>query len=294
MKALRRARPVAEAPVDALLARADELARRWAIALVLARPLEQIGEVPLEDLAREAPALCEQAVRALQSDVELERMATPAAAGGPEESSPALRLGALAGVRDAGAVVEAMEALRGIVWDALLDELQAAPSAVPAIFDRSPVREVADLADRLSFVCATALAANLTRQPAVALHHETVPAAGARAAQDFDRSPAGSGKAVLVDEREDLPAPPRAWSRVPGPGRAPSLPPRAAQPPSAPGPRSDEERTHAHPRPWDTPLRANRGRGQPPETVLEGSAEEGDGPAMRITRRPSAPIDGSG
>jgi hypothetical protein len=294
MQPLRRARPVAEAPVDALVARADELARRWAIALVLARPLEQIGEVPLEDLAREAPALCEQAVRALQSDAELERMAAPAMAGGPEDSPPALRLGALAGVRDPGAVVQAVEALRGILWDALLDELRPPPSAVPAIFERSPLREVADLADRLAFVCATALAANLAQQPALALDHDTVPTARARVRNDFERSAAGTGKAVLVDEREDLPAPPRARSRVSGPGRAPSLPPRAAQPRSASAPRSDERRTQAHPRPWDTPLRANRGQGQPPETVIEGSGDEGNGPAMRITRRPSAPSDGPG
>src|ERR1700730_7850810 len=123
MQPSRCARPVADAPVEALLVRADELARRWAIALVVARPLEQIGEVPLEDLAREAPALCEQAVRALQSDAELERMATPAAPRGRENPAPSHRLGALAGAHDAGAAVEAVEALRGVLWDALLDEL---------------------------------------------------------------------------------------------------------------------------------------------------------------------------
>src|SRR5437870_4366683 len=39
-----RARAVAGAPVQPLLARTDELARRWAIALILALPLERIGE----------------------------------------------------------------------------------------------------------------------------------------------------------------------------------------------------------------------------------------------------------
>ncbi len=61
-------------PCDALLARAEELARSWAIALILVRPLAAIGELPLEELARDAPALCAQALRAVQSDVELERL----------------------------------------------------------------------------------------------------------------------------------------------------------------------------------------------------------------------------
>src|SRR2546427_5204130 len=71
-----RARAVAAAPVDALLARADELARRWAIALILALPLERIGEFPLESFARQAPLLCAHVVRALQSDADLERIAS--------------------------------------------------------------------------------------------------------------------------------------------------------------------------------------------------------------------------
>src|SRR5437660_1452122 len=59
-----RARAVAAAPVDALLARADELARRWAIALILSLPLERIGEFPLESFARQAPREPDAAARA--------------------------------------------------------------------------------------------------------------------------------------------------------------------------------------------------------------------------------------
>ena len=69
-----RARPVADAPVEALLARADDLARRWAIELILARPLAAMAEIPLEDLAREAPSLCAQVLRSLVSDAELQRL----------------------------------------------------------------------------------------------------------------------------------------------------------------------------------------------------------------------------
>src|SRR5947208_8063080 len=72
-----RARAVADAPVESLLERADELARRWAVALIVELPLQRIGEIPLDGFAREAPPLCAQFVRALQSDAELARLVAP-------------------------------------------------------------------------------------------------------------------------------------------------------------------------------------------------------------------------
>src|SRR5271154_5446268 len=106
-----RPRPVSEAPVENLIDRADDLARRWVIALILMRPLQRIGELPLEDLARAAPALCAQAIRALFSDAELDRLAGSCAAGSREESADAHELGKLAGARDAEEAVEAVESL---------------------------------------------------------------------------------------------------------------------------------------------------------------------------------------
>jgi hypothetical protein len=106
-----RARPVAELSFDDLLARPEELARRWAVALVLERPAERIGEVPLQRLAREGPALCAQVVRAVGSDAELERLLAPAGSGEHEGSPPAARLGELAGARDPGELVRVIEAL---------------------------------------------------------------------------------------------------------------------------------------------------------------------------------------
>src|SRR6266566_4108577 len=63
-------------------------------------PLERIGEIPLQSFAREAPALCAQVVRALESDAELERMAAPVRSGGGAEPAPARRLRELAAARD--------------------------------------------------------------------------------------------------------------------------------------------------------------------------------------------------
>jgi hypothetical protein len=222
----RRARPVAEAPVDALLARAEELAKQWAVALILARPLERIGEIPLRELAREAPALCAQAVRALESDVELERMVAGGEQSGGGDPAAARRLGELAGAQDARLAVEAVEALRGVLWEALMDELRDPPA-----------RQVAELSDRLACVCAVALAATITAPadaPDLAAHDADV-AATASGPAFHDAGPSPGRGAVIVDEREDLPAPSRGVV-LPTSLRA-----------------SEAEEARARPLPWDMP-----------------------------------------
>jgi hypothetical protein len=278
MQPARRARAVAGAPVDALLARADELARRWAIALILALPLERIGEFPLESFARQAPLLCAHVVRALQSDVALERIASRA--NGEHEPSPAPRLAEVTGARDGKGAVEAVEALRGVLWEALLDELRWAR------FDQSPAREVADLADRLAYVCSSALVSSFAQparagsQPAALQTAQAVAAqavqvraqaAHVRAASGLvpadrealvertQRSPLGNG-VVIVDERQG------AGRRGSPPGGdrtraedAAEAPPAAGHPSAHAAARSIRARAL----PWDTPLRADRGR--PPD-----------------------------
>ncbi len=201
-----RARPVADLPLDPLLARAEELARRWAIALILARPLSRIGDIPLEVWAGDAPTLCAQMLRALDSDAELDRLTGGGAPTGREQSAPARRLVAMAGARDAGEAVEAVEALRGVLWETLLEDLRG------AMFDRAPVRQVADLADRLSCVCASVLAVAIVAvgvpESDEAKEHETVVAspppreAGGTVAESMP----GRG-VVIVDERPQGPVP---------------------------------------------------------------------------------------
>jgi hypothetical protein len=291
-----RAHAVAEMPVDTLLERADELARRWAIALILARPLELIGEVPLEDLARDAPELLVQTVRALRSDDDLERLA-----GGETsdraESTPAGRLAQLAGASGARATVEAVEALRGVLWEALRDEL-GWPN-----FDSSSPRLIADLADRLSYVCATMLAAALSRGRADSLARHAVASAGSREVVfEPDRSVPVRRPAVLVDERRDAPSP----QRPAGLGHAPTVDPAGGSSIAS------EPSTRPRPRPWDTPLRHERADrsprpdrslrsdgsprpdgspDSPPRTMVEVIDAAGCAPVMRVTRRTTAPAD---
>ena len=59
----RRARPVADAPVDALVLRAELLAKGWLLALVEDTPLEEASRILASDVARDGPRLCEAVVR---------------------------------------------------------------------------------------------------------------------------------------------------------------------------------------------------------------------------------------
>ncbi len=191
-----RARPVAGLSVERLEDRAETLARRWAGALVMMRPLGSLGRISLEEVVRAAPELCRQVLRALGSDGELERLldAHEPARGGPFADRPA----ALSGARDASAVVEAVESLRGALWEELAIEAAAWP-------ERSRERLLADAGDRLAHVCAVL--------SAVAVERER-PAAAARPARFPERPPgarrAAEQRVVIVDEQaaeqgEELP-----------------------------------------------------------------------------------------
>jgi hypothetical protein len=182
-----RARALAEVAVDPLLERAEELARRWAGELVMRRPLARLDELAGGALAQEAPALCAQVLRALQSDVELARLtgAADARAG----SALARRLGAICATTEPLALVEAVELLRGVLWEALLWQLRA-PSA----------RLTADAADRLAHVCASLLGGALSAEEPLAPREAVVRPGEALATSQ--EAPAARTGAVIVDERD--------------------------------------------------------------------------------------------
>src|SRR6059058_3091125 len=89
---LARARPVADAPVAALVAAAEDLAKGWLLELVAAGPLDAAAALPFAELAREGPALCAAVARGLRDDAELARLAP-----GGDLAPLAARAGALAG-----------------------------------------------------------------------------------------------------------------------------------------------------------------------------------------------------
>lgn len=289
-----RARAVGDAPVEALLDGAEELAKRWAIALVLERPLAEMPLLPLEDLAREAPGLCMQLVRALQSDVELERLASrdqPHAHEGADASS---LLATLADAMDAKAAAQALEALRGVLWEAILGELRD-----------SSVRQVAELSDRLAFVCATALGETLAEVQG--LDGELTSRRASTPAREhvlYTSAQPSSGRraAILIDEHEDALSSLAARAEDEESTRSAPVPPPPTTAPagSAPAagrtPRAGEgEPSRATPRPlpWDTPLRSEYTEHRPPEAQIVASrrALYDEDPVMRVTRGAGSPVD---
>jgi GGDEF domain-containing protein len=148
------ARPVADAPVAALTAAPDALARDWLVALLARAPLDAAAAIPVAELAREAPGLCAAMARALASDLELERLSQG------DLHALAARAGMLAGASDPAAVVEAVEVLRGVLWAAALAELRRPePGLVAALADR--------LAAVAAVVSAAAVRAGAPTRPAV-------------------------------------------------------------------------------------------------------------------------------
>jgi hypothetical protein len=188
------ARPLADLPVDELAERGDELAKGWAAALLLGRPLQRIGELALPDLALDGPTLCVQALRALESDDALSELLGEEPRAARVARCPA-SLAAIAGGQDTEGVIAAVEALRAVLWRALTEEL------------RDPgERRLIDAADRLAYVCAVLTDASLhalagereqaehTRSLADALADRV--AAGASRARGAPREP----PVVIVDE----------------------------------------------------------------------------------------------
>jgi GGDEF domain-containing protein len=120
---------VADAPVQPLISRAQDLAKGWLLAVVEDAPLADVGALPLGSVALAGPELCAALVDALARDEDLHAVERLAA-----------RLGAQWPGGPAGAVA-ALAALQAVVWSALLDELREPDAAV-----------VAELAGRLAYV----------------------------------------------------------------------------------------------------------------------------------------------
>jgi GGDEF domain-containing protein len=132
----RRARPVTDAPIDALCSRLDDLAKGWLVALIEQAPLDQASAIHTGDLASNGPRVCEAVLRALVDDVALRRIEP----GGALEQLVS-ETGELAGAEDAEGAVRAVGTLQAVIWSALRD----------ALSDPNP-DQVAELAERLALV----------------------------------------------------------------------------------------------------------------------------------------------
>src|ERR1700736_2507565 len=204
----RRARPVADAPVDALLARVDDLAKGWLLAVLESAPLQDAASILAGELAREGPRICAAVVRALASDDDLRRLE----AGGPLESL-ASRAGELVGASRVQAITEAVEALRSVIWSAVREEVSY-PDA----------DQISELAERLALVIELVRVAALrrsaegVRQPGV---DEYAPAGVSDELGGHDQlgedDQVGRAAAVAAD------APPAPGEAAPPPGASAAL-----------------------------------------------------------------------
>lgn len=128
----RRARPVADAPIDSLLLRAEELTKGWLLTLLEEAPLQDAPAILAADLTRDGPRICEAVLRAIASDTDLRRL-EPAGALRPL----AARVGELAGAGTPVATSRAVDALQAVVWSAVRDELrQPDPDMVSEVSER--------------------------------------------------------------------------------------------------------------------------------------------------------------
>jgi GGDEF domain-containing protein len=132
-------RPVADAPLPALLERTEDLAKRWALELIASLPLARAAEIPLADFASGAPPVLALALSGLASDADLQKLTD-----GGRDAAVIARISVLTGAHDHAAVLVAVEAMRAVLWRELIDELHH-PAA----------QLVADLASRLAYVCSS-------------------------------------------------------------------------------------------------------------------------------------------
>src|ERR1700749_2061344 len=70
----RRARPVADAPIEALLPRSQDLAKGWLLALLEQAPLDDAPAILATDLPRDGPRVCDAVLRAIADDTDLRRL----------------------------------------------------------------------------------------------------------------------------------------------------------------------------------------------------------------------------
>jgi GGDEF domain-containing protein len=132
-------RPVADAPIERLLAHAEGVARSWMFALLCEVELQEAPGVVTEPFARDGPRICDAALRALVEDSDLRRLERDGALW-----PLAARIGQMTGSSAPQRVLAAVDALHDVLWRELRGELR--PAADPDL--------VADLATRLSRVCA--------------------------------------------------------------------------------------------------------------------------------------------
>jgi hypothetical protein len=147
---------------------------------------------------------------------------------------------------------------------------------------------VAELADRLAFLCATLLATALAESVVAPSAAHTAATSAPRVAYRRSEPSPGRDGAVLIDELEDD-LRPLARSEPPAPAALAQRPAQARVQPPPPGAAPESSRRPPRgARPWDMPLREEPSSVDPPPVGEAASGEpvaaSGEPPTLRIRR----------
>ncbi len=192
--------PAAAEPLLAELAsQPQELAKRWAIAMIELAGPDELAAIDLTLIASEGPELID---------------------GVLSGELPGGLLARIAGT-DGGVLARAAEALRRVLWEAAVEAVPRARSETRA------ARRLLDSADRIAAACAELLAAALDELAAE-------PAPGAAVTPATATPSPGAGPSaqpiVIVDEREGAVRPaPEPAAAAPQPHPEPALAPAAPE-----------------------------------------------------------------
>ncbi|HEX5146140.1 MAG TPA: hypothetical protein VFV85_03890, partial [Conexibacter sp.] len=184
--------PVERAEAELLAGRAQAVAKGWLLTLLERAPLDAVAAIPAAELAAEGPAVCAACARALGDDAQLARLR-------PEgDLAPlARRVGALAGARDAAAVLAAVDALRACLWAAALDARGARADDPGPLAER--LAEVALIVGSTALGAAGAAEGGDSEREGAAGHqaaHADADRAGGAGDDDSRGWPAGSSPAT--------------------------------------------------------------------------------------------------
>jgi GGDEF domain-containing protein len=190
----RRARPVADAAIDALLQRVEDLTKGWLLALLEQSPLDEAPSILAADLARAGPRVCAAVVRALADDADLRRIEP-----GGELELLVSQAGEYAGAKGAESTSRAVDALSAVIWSGLREEIS-----------RPDADQISELAQRLALVIELVRGAALRRFAARAPATYVVPSAsggalwmGAVEDEILRSERSGAALSLLLVELED-------------------------------------------------------------------------------------------
>jgi hypothetical protein len=211
-----RARPVADAPIDALLSRSEDLAKGWLLALLEGAPLADAPQILATELTRDGPRVCDAMLRAIADDTDQRRL-EPGGALAPLVA----RVGELAGASGAAGTSYAVDALQGVVWAALRSELRDPdPDLVSGLAER--LAQVSELMRAAALGRVEDSSTGVPRAPGLSAAPEPPGASGQApggtdpAASQASSAPEASSAPSappLPDEPEAVPRPaaPRSW-----------------------------------------------------------------------------------